>query len=80
MRYEYEHSILPYGDEGSVWEDKALEPGHRVSVMIRVSAHIPGPRPIADLVGRTFTPRFAVIREGENIILVESERHGMFIR
>lgn len=37
IRYEYEHSILPYGDEGSKWDGKDLDPGHRVSIMIRVS-------------------------------------------
>ncbi|WVQ85507.1 hypothetical protein IAT38_007672 [Cryptococcus sp. DSM 104549] len=35
VRYGYEHSILSYEDEGSVWDGKRLEAGHRVSVMIR---------------------------------------------
>ena len=37
IRYEYAHSILPYGDE-SVWNNTQLVPGHRVSLMVRVSA------------------------------------------
>lgn len=37
VRYSYEHSILPYDHEGSVWDGRRLEPGHRVSIMIRVS-------------------------------------------
>lgn len=36
MRYEYEHAILGY-DESS-WEGTPLEPGHRLSIMVRVSA------------------------------------------
>ncbi|GHJ84777.1 hypothetical protein NliqN6_1179 [Naganishia liquefaciens] len=34
IRYEYAHSILPYGDE-SVWNNTQLVPGHRVSLMVR---------------------------------------------
>ncbi|ORY28580.1 hypothetical protein BCR39DRAFT_468092, partial [Naematelia encephala] len=37
VRYEYEHSILPYEHEASVWDGKRLQPGHRVSIMVRVS-------------------------------------------
>jgi hypothetical protein len=37
IRYQYEHSILPYDDLGSVWEGEQLKAGHRVSVMVRVS-------------------------------------------
>lgn len=33
VRYEYEHSILPYSDPACT----GLRPGHRVSIMIRVS-------------------------------------------
>lgn len=36
IRYNYAHSILPYGPE-STWNDSPLVPGHRVSLMIRVS-------------------------------------------
>lgn len=38
IRYDYAHSILPYGAE-SVWNDASIVPGHRVSLMIRVSLH-----------------------------------------
>lgn len=37
IRYQYEHSILPYDDTGSVWDGEQLSAGHRVSVMVRVS-------------------------------------------
>lgn len=37
IRYQYEHSILPYDDPVSVWEGEQLSAGHRVSVMVRVS-------------------------------------------
>jgi alkylated DNA repair protein alkB family protein 7 len=40
IRYQYEHSILPYDDLGSVWEGEQLKAGHRVSVMVRVSHRI----------------------------------------
>ncbi|WWC88142.1 uncharacterized protein L201_003047 [Kwoniella dendrophila CBS 6074] len=35
IRYNYEHSILPYDSEGSVWDGEQLKPGHRISIMIR---------------------------------------------
>ncbi|WRT65939.1 uncharacterized protein IL334_002890 [Kwoniella shivajii] len=35
VRYHYEHSILPYSSEGSVWDGKKLQSGHRISIMIR---------------------------------------------
>ncbi|ORX34115.1 hypothetical protein BD324DRAFT_636673 [Kockovaella imperatae] len=35
LRYEYEHSILPYDSTDSNWDGRPLVPGHRVSVMIR---------------------------------------------
>ncbi|WVQ65145.1 uncharacterized protein L199_003318 [Kwoniella botswanensis] len=35
IRYEYEHSILPYSSEGSVWNGEKLNQGHRISIMIR---------------------------------------------
>lgn len=35
MRYDYAHSILPFGKE-SMWEGVPLPPGHRVSFMVRV--------------------------------------------
>ncbi|KAK4686923.1 hypothetical protein P7C73_g3202, partial [Tremellales sp. Uapishka_1] len=34
IRYGYKHSILPYGST-SEWQGKQLEPGHRISIMIR---------------------------------------------
>jgi len=34
VRYEYKHSVLPYGDR-SAWDGEELEAGHRVSIMIR---------------------------------------------
>lgn len=37
MRYNYEHSILPYDDPDSHWDGKPLERGHRLSLMVRVS-------------------------------------------
>ncbi|KAI9634459.1 uncharacterized protein MKK02DRAFT_16941 [Dioszegia hungarica] len=37
VRYQYDHSILPYDDTGSAWQGKKLEPGHRISLMVRVS-------------------------------------------
>lgn len=39
IRYEYEHSILPYEDDASRWDGQELQPGHRVSIMIRVSQY-----------------------------------------
>ncbi|WVQ71110.1 hypothetical protein IAR50_000635 [Cryptococcus sp. DSM 104548] len=35
VRYNYEHSILPYDDDASIWNGERLEKGHRMSVMIR---------------------------------------------
>nr|ODN93243.1 hypothetical protein L203_00513 [Cryptococcus depauperatus CBS 7841] len=35
VRYNYEHAILPYGHEGSIWDGKRLEKGHRLSIMVR---------------------------------------------
>ncbi|KAL1405177.1 hypothetical protein Q8F55_008802 [Vanrija albida] len=35
VRYQYKHSILPYDDAGSVWDGAALQPGHRISLMVR---------------------------------------------
>ncbi|WVW80382.1 hypothetical protein I302_102363 [Kwoniella bestiolae CBS 10118] len=35
IRYEYEHSILPYSTEGSEWNGEKLNQGHRISIMIR---------------------------------------------
>ncbi|KAJ9104456.1 hypothetical protein QFC21_001951 [Naganishia friedmannii] len=35
IRYNYAHSILPYGPE-SQWNGSSLTPGHRVSLMIRL--------------------------------------------
>jgi alkylated DNA repair protein alkB family protein 7 len=37
VRYEYDHSILSYEESGSAWSGKRLDPGNRVSIMIRVS-------------------------------------------
>lgn len=40
IRYGYKHSILPYTSE-IISNDKALDEGHRISLMIRVSrAHL----------------------------------------
>ncbi|KAK6907582.1 hypothetical protein I203_101580 [Kwoniella mangroviensis CBS 8507] len=35
IRYNYEHSILPYSSEGTVWNGEDLNQGHRISIMIR---------------------------------------------
>ncbi|WVQ97189.1 hypothetical protein IAU59_004299 [Kwoniella sp. CBS 9459] len=35
IRYGFEHSILPYSAEGSVWDGERLRAGHRISIMIR---------------------------------------------
>ncbi|OCF75219.1 hypothetical protein I204_04072 [Kwoniella mangroviensis CBS 8886] len=35
IRYKYEHSILPYSSEGTVWDGEDLNHGHRISIMIR---------------------------------------------
>ncbi|OXG21033.1 hypothetical protein C366_01586 [Cryptococcus neoformans Tu401-1] len=35
IRYEYEHSILPFDDPSSIWDGEKLESGHRISIMIR---------------------------------------------
>ncbi|WWC68404.1 uncharacterized protein I206_102330 [Kwoniella pini CBS 10737] len=35
IRYNYEHSILPYSSAGSIWNDERLKEGHRISIMIR---------------------------------------------
>lgn len=40
IRYAYKHSILPYEHEGSIWDGKRLEAGHRVSIMVRVSLYL----------------------------------------
>jgi hypothetical protein len=38
VRYNYAHSILPYSSDRSVnAEGERLRPGHRISLMIRVS-------------------------------------------
>jgi hypothetical protein len=38
VRYNYAHSILPYSSDRSVdVEGERLRPGHRISLMIRVS-------------------------------------------
>ncbi|EJT45496.1 hypothetical protein A1Q1_06047 [Trichosporon asahii var. asahii CBS 2479] len=37
VRYGYEHSVLGYNHEGSLWDGERLKPGHRVSFMVRVS-------------------------------------------
>ncbi|WVR05643.1 hypothetical protein IAU60_002665 [Kwoniella sp. DSM 27419] len=35
IRYQYEHSILPYSSQGSIWDGSRLDRGHRISIMIR---------------------------------------------
>lgn len=52
VRYGYKHSILGYDHEGSVWEGKRLVPGHRVSFMVRVSAHCMACRNWVELTGQ----------------------------
>jgi alkylated DNA repair protein alkB family protein 7 len=37
IRYGFKHSILPYNDQGSVWDGERLKEGHRLSLMVRVS-------------------------------------------
>lgn len=37
IRYEYDHSILPYEGPESTWNAEQLRPGHRISIMVRVS-------------------------------------------
>ena len=56
IRYGYEHSILPFDDPSSIWDGERLEPGHRISIMIRVS--IPRVMPFKTLTmdGRTCRP------------------------
>jgi hypothetical protein len=69
IRYQYEHSILSYEDEGSVWDGKRLEAGHRVSVMVRVSFSLLSlHNPRADLAGRTSTPRESVVILPQHVV------------
>ncbi len=39
LRYEFDHSILSYED--SEWDGEKLGPGHRLSIMVRVSLILP---------------------------------------
>lgn len=52
MRYEYEHSILPYG-KASNWDGGELEAGHRISIMVRVSHYRLGVTPLTLCPGRS---------------------------
>lgn len=40
IRYKYDHSILPYEGDGSAWQGETIAPGHRISIMVRVSVFL----------------------------------------